>query len=220
MEPNYKLDKTLLQTGYGGACYSNDFLGKVEIFFEKDELGRLHLPKNYPIPTHIFSIVVYDKPFTIMQHTYQPGVYVYEAKEHGYILRTFDEAYGNNANFKIITYQNSYTDAQKEAFRLKAEFLHTISKSYGFQDFLLEPIHTELGFDPIHTVNFHRVICSAAFAIETNAAIQVAIEAKLDAEIAFDNPVMETPLDVVANKYIKFLPTPVINELMNKNLTI
>ena len=192
----YDLNK--LETGYFGACYSNDDLAKVEKFFEKSQLGEYKLPEDTPIPTHIFSIVCYKYPFVLKGKFYEPGVYVFEAKQKGYIVRLLTDAYKFEDNFRLLRPKIPYTDEQKEAYRLKAEFLHTISKSYGFLNFALEAIHTKLGLHPglYLGVNFHRVICSEAQSICANAAVPGTSK----------DPADDTPLDVVANPNYEFIP--------------
>jgi hypothetical protein len=194
---NYKFNLSDLKTGHAIACYSNDTLGKVEIFVERGQLARFGLPENYPIPTHIANIVVYKQAFTIKGQAYQPGIYVYEAKENGFNLHLFTDVYKPDSNIRLIEPTIPFTELEQEMFRIRAEDLYKKSKGYGDVNFALEPFHTflDLDFEKALATNDSRVICSASYAICFNYA----------RVRTFMHPAMDTPLEIVVNNNVKFM---------------
>jgi len=188
-----------LYTGCGVACYSNDFLGKVEKIVEHSQLKRLGLPSNYPIPTHIRVIVVYDSPFVMKGKQYPSGIYTYEQLETGSTLKLFTDSTPATGNFRIIYPASPFDDEQKLAFKNESEHLHLVSKSYGFEDFVLEPLNADLDIDYTKCMgaNDQRIICSARFSLAFNRAVIG----------AYQHPYCDTPLEIVANRLVRLNPS-------------
>ena len=124
MNLNQNLTLDQLQTGDFVALFSNDdLISTTEILFEKDERGKLHYPKNAPIPVHIASIVRYERDTVLKQgqtkETLNSGIYVFEAlPESGFSINPITKYWALNTVL-IFKPVDPYTDKQKKVYQKK-----------------------------------------------------------------------------------------------------
>jgi hypothetical protein len=153
------LDK--VYTSCCGFVYKTNGVRWATALFEKIERWRLHLPKDTPIPTHVFSIVKID------------GVlYAAEAVFNEFRVEPLSVHYPEK-ELKRITFFESvppFTLAEQEIFAARIDHIKKTTKGYDVLGYLAQILHILFGIN-IHIGKGDKyVYCNEAHEYGVNAA--------------------------------------------------
>ena len=182
-----------------------NILSDTEIFVEESERIRLGLPKETKIATHIANLIVVNEILKITRthwfkkeiHYLSNGVWVFQESESGMTYGLLENLYPNkdlgDEFYYILTPKNPINNNGYVAFVSSCLNQWANSVTYGFANFLIQPLHTILGFNK--APNFRSsMICSQSYANNINAAALISGLGKF-----FESPETTNPFEVTIN---------------------
>jgi hypothetical protein len=200
-------DKSKVKTGDCVVCFSHgELLSDLEIWVQKAECVRLGLPFDTKIATHIANIVVIKEPTIIEKkkwfwrsekHVLNPDVYVFEEKAGGMEFGLLTDRYSQDAVITIKTHVNPYGEVGEESFRYSCLNQWKNSRAYGFFNFIVQPLHTALGWFSRTPTLLGSMICSQSYAANCNNVCR-----DLGRELEFPTEGTVNPFEIDQAKFL------------------
>jgi hypothetical protein len=150
-----------LYTGCAGFVYNTHSIRWFTKQFEKIERWRLKMPKDTPIPTHIFSIIKKDNQ-----------LYAAEAVFNEFRIWPLEKYYPLTIFAELEFYEPKilFTQNEQELFEKCIDEIHATTKGYDVVGYLAQMLHTVFGINLKAGKGTKYVYCNEAHEYAYNAA--------------------------------------------------